>query len=713
MPTKYTIEDAPAPSKYTVEDGPATPPAPKPKSWQDRADEHIAEFARPRTAEEIHDQTKGALIRAKAPGGAVEQVEQTVQNVGRRAAGDVASMAVHPWDSLKSVYDTGKEIVTHPPPVFTGNWLTSEGRAKNDAAMEKWRAENNGPISDQVHSFHEAYKKDPRAALEGLSGDLLAMYASGKLLDAAGKPIKKFTGPLTEKLKTSVRKGAQNVVGAGERQVSRSVAAQAESANTAAETTTASNKEAEEKTLKERGQVDEANAETAGKDKAARQEVISKNRETERAHVAEKARIEEENRAALREREKRPPTKEKLDTASSELRGRVETARENATQIGNEKFNGVNEKLNTIPADMEKIHSLYGEANGVLGETQTEPPALSRLGKSIEHGESLSYKDLQAMYSELGKELSKGTLDGRVYHAYDMLHEGVGDEMQRIADSKGEGQSLTDARNYWRRLKQTFGKPLSFTDNATAAAKSANPDFVPDDAQANRMRLLGSYDPEIPKVVEHIGNLRKGLEALPKEGPLRDAVTVPPAKPTTEALPKPTPPKEYAEPHPTKPIEVPELSTREMRDKFVSEKLATWTNVTRFQASRLVAGPIATLIAAVTGHGGMEIVGAAYTAGEMTPFVLQRMMDSPAVREWFTRPPTGELETLRKLPNADRVKITDGLQMVVDKAQQDGKPIKISPEVARFLRNGVSLTGPMTQKLQQKSAEMRGAASQP
>jgi hypothetical protein len=169
--------------------------------------------------------------------------------------------------------------------------------------------------------------------------------------------------------------------------------------------------------------------------------------------------------------------------------------------------------------------------------------------KNIEQGIVPTYADLQGDYSTLGKELSKGNLPGDVFHAYDELHEAIGNEMQRIADSKGQGAALSDARNYWRRMKQTFGQPLSEGDVATKALKTSAPDIASTEEQANRIRLLGSFDSRLPGLFEHIQNLQKGAESLPNPVPeqtrLRSLVEARKPMPTRpgqpEAIPSPEP----------------------------------------------------------------------------------------------------------------------------------------------------------------------------
>lgn len=275
-------------------------------------------------------------------------------------------------------------------------------------------------------------------------------------------------------------------------------------------------------------------------------------KETKSANDASAAKASE----AKAVEDRRGSLQRNIHEQSRELQGRIETARNNALKEGNEKYAALSEKLNAVPADSAALQSAVAEASEKLKGSETVPPILksitSRLnrGDFVEHGgmkfgpgtplyESvkakgelpggastpLGYKDLQGYYSELGTELSKGNLPGDVYKALDTLHESIGEEMQKIADSKGLGQQLTDARNYWRKMKQTFGRPPSVRDAATKTLNSLSPEFAKQEKVGNAVRLLGDYDPEIAKGATDVTEARKSLKSLPK------------AKPT-EAVPK-------------------------------------------------------------------------------------------------------------------------------------------------------------------------------
>ncbi len=539
------------------------------------------------------------------------------------------------------------------------------------------------------------------------AGDVLgAVTESGanSLMLGAPKPVARAAGavlgPVTRslmKVSDTFRTGAQSLVGAGARNVKAAVAGEAESSFNTAENTRAANKAADERTLESRGKVDTANTE-------ARKAAIEQTREQESSHAKETAEAKAHNDEVLRTRAKRVETQTKLDEKSAEMRGRIETAREKALKVGNEKYSTVNEKLNSLPADNEAIIDAVTEATEKIKGSETEPAILKDITKKIEQGEGFTYEDEQGYYSELGTELSKGTLAGDVYTAMDTLHEAIGADMQRIAESQGMGKQLKAARDYWRRMKQTFGKPWAQNDNATAALKTANPDFLKSDEYQNRIRMLGSFDGKIPKVAENVANLRNGLEELGAEKPLRQEVKSLPEKPPRV---KPAV-KPYGEPNATKPIERPAINTLALREKLIDSWAKSEASLNKWQVRALITGPLAPFFGEVFGRGGLE-AGTIAAAGAMVyglgPAVVAKLLDNSALRAWLAHPPAGELETLGKLPHADYLKITDGMKPVVRGALSRG--FLVSPRILALL--GISREGPATRRLQELRDQHRTA----
>jgi hypothetical protein len=536
------------------------------------------------------------------------------------------------------------DTVRHPIDTVTG--LAKQGADTVKAVRQEYRDNAAAPMGQRVTAAALAgleqapvvggmVQKAEQGGTELASPEAAGAAAEGITTYAAPEIAGRFVGPMTRSLKETVRKGSQTAVGAGESAVKSSVT------KTAAD---------------------------AGKEAKA---TIKSNREATAEHAGKTADVKQENAEAKRAQDKIAPTQEKLKTAGRELQAQIETARNKALKVGNEKYNTVNEALSNFPADGEKMVGAVEAASEKISGSNTKPAILKDMSDRVFKDESFDYSDLQGYYSELGKELSKGTLPGDVYHALDTLHESIGDEMQRIADSQGKGAQLTDARNYWRRMKQTFGRPYNPTDAANVTLEKATGNAA-EEEQANRVRLLGSFDPSIPQTVEHISNLRQGVEALGKPKPLREVV-------------KPNPPKPEA-----KQIHAPEVNTREIREQLVDRWAKGESSLNKFQITRLTSGGIGALIGGVL-HGELGAGAGATIGAAFGPAMIAKLAESPAVREWLTRPPAGELADLSKVPYADRIKITDGLKQVADKAG-----IKIAPLLARMMQAGALARYPHT-----------------
>ncbi len=272
----------------------------------------------------------------------------------------------------------------------------------------------------------------------------------------------------------------------------------------------------------------------AAASKAAKAEQIA----NDRTHQQQVAETKAANEAAVKQQSKVAPTEQKLTSSVQEMQAQVETARNNALKEGNKKYNAVNKELNQEPADSSAINDAAHDSLSKITGTYSEPSIIKSIKSRLDNGDNLAYEDLQGYYTELGRELSKGSLPGDLYQAYDTMQEAIGDDMQRIADANGKGAQLLDARNYWRRMKQAFGKPYNPTDAGNVVLDKTAGGVMRRAEQANRLRLLGSFDKTIPQTAEHIDNLQKGIEALPKEQPIRNILKPLPEKPAPVSAPK-------------------------------------------------------------------------------------------------------------------------------------------------------------------------------
>lgn len=177
------------PPGATMEDDEESKEPPAPPTWQQRADTALANFSKHKTYEDTRKESiaKGLPVDGFFNKG-LDEAGTSISNIGRKAIAGSAGMFLHPLDSIKGTYELGKELVTTPLPI---------PGAVGEKAMQDYNANDQGPLAKRQKEFQEEYVRNPREAVENLSGDLLGMYVSGKLLDVAGKPLK----PVVEAIK--------------------------------------------------------------------------------------------------------------------------------------------------------------------------------------------------------------------------------------------------------------------------------------------------------------------------------------------------------------------------------------------------------------------------------------------------------------------------------------------------------------------------------
>ena len=353
---------------------------------------------------------------------------------------------------------------------------------------------------------------------------------------------------------------------------------------------------------------------------------------------------------------------------------RTEKARHDALAIGNEKYSGVNKALNSIDSDMEKMTNGLDAAMEKIKGSDTEPPIIKDFAKKVQQGEVLSYEDLQGYYSELNRELNKGTLLGDVYAAYDTLRDVIGDDMQRIADSQGMGAELKDARNYWRRMKQTFGQSSDAINNrAGKAVASANPDYADDQAADFRNRLLASFDPEIPKLLDSASKARERLGKMPSEEAARKMKADNPiprqpeapqvAPPATKPVPKARTPLEF------KPKTLGPEDVRAAKDAGMQSRADYIGNKAGVAAGTYL---IYRLLGALTHHEFADIPSAIEggVLGYAGLKTVSKLFENPSIREFATK---ATAQDLAQIPPEMRSQLAP----FAEEAKKQG--IKVSP----------------------------------
>lgn len=559
--------------------------------------------------------------RVQAPAPQVKPEERTFGNyageiasgVGRGVMDDVSGIAqtvAHPVKTVKDLKNQTMTAAREAGKEFSDTAGAPMGQRLGAAALTG--LENAPMIGGMVQRAEEGGEEMGSPEAAGAAAEGITAFAAPEI---AGKGIAAVTKSLPGL--------ARGVAGTGPKTVRNLVkefkdknAAEITRAATEKDKTLAANKAADEKTLYERGVVDEKNAGLEGKNATGQSEA-----EQTKTQVARRA-------EAVKEHE----------SVSSQLDVAVEKARHDALAEGNKKYSAVNTELNPIPADMDTVNGLYHEVKESLGEAQAEPPILKRIGKALEktekdgedgedgEGAELAYKDLQPIYSDLGKELSRGTLQGTVYHAYDVLHEGIGNEMQRIADEHGQGDALTEARAYWRRMKQTFGKSSDTVNNRAAkAVKEADPKLLQKQANDYRVRLLSSFDPKIGELANQANALRQEIASLPKK----------------ESAASPAARSDYSEPNPTKPIEKANVKKIEPEDVRAAKQkgIEGRQRLVEHKAAWMAIGPAFYLLHDIL-RGEMPSVGGTATA-IAAPMAIQaavtKILSHPKVVDFLTK----------------------------------------------------------------------------
>lgn len=297
----------------------------------------------------------------------------------------------------------------------------------------------------------EQFKEDPQGTAQAAVGGAATMEAVGEVAPRVTRPVSRVVGEATRSLTGTTPRAVKPLV---------------------------------ESTEKANAGIAEANAKQAVK---RAEEVRSFHEKTQAAKTAA------EQRSAVETR------KTGLQAGSNKLGDQLQTdirtLRDSEASKAGAKFNTLNAALDAEPAHGEFLPNALSQAMEKIKGSDTEPTILRDMERKL--GEPLTYRDLQGYYSELGRELQKGTLPGDIYHAYSTLQDAIGDEMQRIADSRGMGEQLSDARQSWRNLKQTFYDPKSPLKKALDAKEPGGAVKALAGKDRTGIEALAKYDPQL------------------------------------------------------------------------------------------------------------------------------------------------------------------------------------------------------------------------
>lgn len=282
-------------------------------------------------------------------------------------------------------------------------------------------------------------------------------------------------------------------------------------------------------------------------------------------------------------------------------------------------------------AEIPKGHPLYD----VLTQGEESPAA--------------SFSDLQGYYSELGNKLAQGNLPSDVYLATKSLQNSIGDLMQNMAESKGVGADLTDARSFYRDYMNSFRdskSPLSKAMKATEAGQAIK-QFQGKDQSG--VQTLARYNPDLAKRANTI----RGYQAEAKSIPSREVTP----KPEPTLAPKPAP----VQP------EVKTISPEDIRQAKTNVLLNTKRTGGLAGSSLHGAGVWHLVQSAVHGSPEGVLGGAALAA---TPYAMAKLFKMPAVVRILSEPTPADIATIPPELRAN-------MPQIVKAAQAQG--IKVHP----------------------------------
>lgn len=348
-----------------------------------------------------------------------------------------------------------------------------------------------------------------------------------------------------------------------------------------------------------------------------------------------------------------------IEQADEPLRADIKSLRDKAHAAADAKYVALNSALDDVPASPVFLGSALEDAASQIKGSNTKPAIFSDMEKRFNSGDPLTYRDLQGYYSEVGRELSKGTLPGDIYHAYDVLQEHIGDEMQRLAKTKGLDGKLGDARATWRQLKQTFYDPKSPVTKALSATERGGTVKAFQTADRAGVEALAKYDPTIAQRVNSLRTLTKEAKELPaKPAPLKSV------------------PKLGPKPQPVEPSTTTLTPTDIQQTKMAN--LLKSTDQMRHSKSPLVSavagyGTIKALLLRNLPTAGLDIT-ARLLYGAAKP-ALADLLENPRVVSELTKFTPRDAAAIAKLPADQRAAFVGDLTPIVKAAWSKGIPV--------------------------------------
>ena len=358
------------------------------------------------------------------------------------------------------------------------------------------------------------------------------------------------------------------------------------------------------------------------------------------------------------------------------------------------------ETLQGIPESIKEFRTILkmeGEAEGPLsigggGEISPGEPGYEQVKQAyvkeglLKEGEPLTWDKLQSLKSRIEARLRKrGLINGDLKRGLFQADEAIVNEMGNMAEANGAGELWTDARGFWRRMREDFHEPTGPSGSGSPVAQALDavdpknirqPFIRTQSGVGNRaIDILKKYPEyggtEAAAQAEALLKSHETMSGLPK------TATEKPLKTTPEAHQLPT-----DKPIPTKP-ETPTVDIRKVAREAIATRAKNWGMFNARDIGILSASAIGGVLEHAFSSGGYELPIAAVTY-EGGKYAASRLLNKPAVIEWLSKTPKEEIDVINKIPGRDKIRIVDGItEVAVDQAK--GGPVRLSPEARQLL----------------------------
>jgi hypothetical protein len=563
------------------------------------------------------------------------------------------------------------------------------------------------------------------AATEGLTNAVLPKVLKGAPI--AADALRNGAGRFRTGVAGSIRGAVRNITETGSDFTAKHASGFENDSNAAR----AKMKRSDEKTLRARGVIDEANksastehAQKVLKAQKKRAEVVSKHQAETRDALEHNGNVDAANPRVAELDRRIPQAAANYDDRLAQAKRTAVSENDAAWDALREKTTGHTTPLGPIQEAAHNAQSL-DPVNGAIFQSVDREEGIPQAVRRVSDADGIPMSESDPGYDENYQRMygspppfdegapevnfnrlhrwnqwlnhrKTGRLEAGQKQAYDIMQDAVERGMGDIAKKAGAEGDWRDAKRSHSQMSEAFRD--SPTERSTRATKevreTAGSNYVKQRDFEKRMQMLRRYDADIPAHAETLRAMREERDTI-KPGEYKKHPE--PLKPYEE--PKPKLKKAYGEPNGSGVLpDAPDITT-ERRAQMVTKlkkygMVGTWV-------TRLVIGGATEAV--LKGHG-VTALGSDLFMGQVGVSVLSRILRRDSVLDWMAKPTTEDLERINALPPKDAARLRSALTGLADIDRRDTKVASepIDPRVAAFLA-----AGPMSGSIPQNAGDAK------